>query len=233
MSFRAFLCVTNSSVAWFASILRALRCHRRFPRAVSRDAARLSTTVQAAYTALPQGPSLQPGFGAGYNYDSHWMALSMGLSPIRLTSSLAAHPRNLMKVVSVTALFSARGTRLATLLGTQQKGPRTGRGPFRFEISGAQLLFRCSKKLGSAIPIHHIPPGLDVIAAHVLILQIVRVLPNVETQDGFRVTAEQIGCVLIGSGVDGQFAVLQNEPRPAGTEAAEARGRELFLKTGK
>jgi hypothetical protein len=26
------------------------------------DAARLSTTVQAAYTALPQGPSLQPGF---------------------------------------------------------------------------------------------------------------------------------------------------------------------------
>src|SRR5438046_7897729 len=39
-----------------------LHCHRRFPRAVSRDAARMSTTVQAAYTALPQGPSLQPGF---------------------------------------------------------------------------------------------------------------------------------------------------------------------------
>jgi hypothetical protein len=58
----AFPCDINSSVAWFASILRALRCHRRFPRAVSRDAARLSTTVQAAYTALPQGPSLQPGF---------------------------------------------------------------------------------------------------------------------------------------------------------------------------
>src|SRR5260370_14649918 len=62
LSDRAFPCDTDSSVAWFASILRALRCHRRFPRAVSRDAARLSTTVQAAYTALPQGPSLQPGF---------------------------------------------------------------------------------------------------------------------------------------------------------------------------
>jgi len=36
--------------------------------------------------------------GAGYNYDSHWIALSMGLSPIRLTSSLAARPRNLMKI---------------------------------------------------------------------------------------------------------------------------------------
>src|SRR5438876_250784 len=31
--------------------------------------------------------------GAGYNYDSHWIALSMGLSPIGLTSSLAARPR--------------------------------------------------------------------------------------------------------------------------------------------
>jgi hypothetical protein len=52
----------QNSVAWFASIPRARRCHRRVPRTVSRDAARLSTTVQAAYTALPQGPSPQPGF---------------------------------------------------------------------------------------------------------------------------------------------------------------------------
>src|SRR5437879_13151555 len=37
--------------------------------------------------------------GAGYNYDSHWIALSMGLSPIGLTSSLAARPRNFMKAV--------------------------------------------------------------------------------------------------------------------------------------
>src|SRR5437588_2818323 len=49
---------------------------------------------------------LLPGFrrvghpGAGYNYDSHWIALSMGLSPIGLTSSLAARLRNLMKVAA-------------------------------------------------------------------------------------------------------------------------------------
>src|SRR5207247_9341081 len=30
--------------------------------------------------------------GAGYNYDSHWIALSMGLSRIGLTSTLAAAP---------------------------------------------------------------------------------------------------------------------------------------------
>jgi len=37
--------------------------------------------------------------GAGYNYDSHWIALSMGLSPIGLTSSLVARPRKLMKIM--------------------------------------------------------------------------------------------------------------------------------------
>jgi hypothetical protein len=53
---------TQFSVARLASVLRALRLHRRIPRTVPRDAARLSTTVQAAFTALHQGPSLQPGF---------------------------------------------------------------------------------------------------------------------------------------------------------------------------
>src|SRR6266481_7314983 len=56
--------------------------------------------------------------GAGYNYDSHWIVLSMGLSPIGLTSSLAARPRNLMKIpqrrqpelMTLTALISARFT---------------------------------------------------------------------------------------------------------------------------
>ncbi|HTF27051.1 MAG TPA: hypothetical protein VK937_24585, partial [Candidatus Limnocylindria bacterium] len=45
--------------------------------------------------------------GAGYNYDSHWIALSMGLSPIGLTSSLAARPRNLMKAVQRNGPFPA------------------------------------------------------------------------------------------------------------------------------
>jgi len=53
---------TGINVARFASVLRAFRFHRRIPRTVPRDAARLSTTVQAVFTALPQGPSLQPSF---------------------------------------------------------------------------------------------------------------------------------------------------------------------------
>jgi hypothetical protein len=49
-------------VARFASVLRARRCHRRNPRTEPRDGARLSTSVRAAFTALPQGSSLRPGF---------------------------------------------------------------------------------------------------------------------------------------------------------------------------
>src|ERR1700680_5113868 len=47
---------TQSSVARFAFVLRAPRFQRRIPRTVPRDAARLSTTVQAAFATLPQGP---------------------------------------------------------------------------------------------------------------------------------------------------------------------------------
>jgi hypothetical protein len=42
--------------------------------------------------------------GAGYNYDSHWIVLSMVLSPLGLTSSLAARPRNFMKEVQRSAM---------------------------------------------------------------------------------------------------------------------------------
>jgi hypothetical protein len=46
----------------FASVLRALRLHRRDPRTVPRFVARLSASVRADYSAPPQGPSLRSGF---------------------------------------------------------------------------------------------------------------------------------------------------------------------------
>jgi len=69
-------------VARFASVLRALRFHRRIPRTAPRDGARLSTSVRAAFTALPQGSSLRPGFCSP---DHHHLT-----DPIRPTRHLAA-----------------------------------------------------------------------------------------------------------------------------------------------
>jgi hypothetical protein len=61
MSDGAFLNDTHCVVR-FASVLRAHRFHRLVPRTVPRDVTRLSTSVRAAFTALPQGSSLRPGF---------------------------------------------------------------------------------------------------------------------------------------------------------------------------
>src|SRR6267143_5161215 len=72
----------DTRVARFASVLRALRFHRRTPRTEPRDVARLSTSVRAAFTALPQGSSLRPGFcSPGHHRLS---------DPIRPTRHLAA-----------------------------------------------------------------------------------------------------------------------------------------------
>jgi hypothetical protein len=82
MSDGAFPSDTHHRVARFASVLRTLRFHRRNPRTVPRDAARLSTSVRAAFTALPQGSSLRPGFCS----PSHQHLTD----PIRPTRHLAA-----------------------------------------------------------------------------------------------------------------------------------------------
>src|SRR3989442_15972822 len=93
------------------------------------------------------------------------------------------------------------------------------------------LLLRCIVEFGGFVPIDHVPPGLDVITAQVLILQVVRVFPDVQPQNGLTTTGEQIWSVLIRSGVDGQFPVSDDQPSPSGTKAAQASGRELFLKS--
>jgi hypothetical protein len=78
----AFLNRAQYHVAQFASVLRALRFHRRIPRTVPRDAARLSTSVRAAFAALPQGSSLRPGFCSPGHHRL--------IDPIRPTRRLAA-----------------------------------------------------------------------------------------------------------------------------------------------
>ena len=57
--------------------------------------------------------------------------------------------------------------------------------------------------------------------------------PDVQPQDGLAASREQIGGVLIRRGVDGQFPISDDQPRPAGTEAAQTRGSKFFLKSSK
>src|ERR1700676_2009110 len=89
------------------------------------------------------------------------------------------------------------------------------------------LLLCSSVVLCGGVPIDDVPPSLDVIGAHVLIFQVVGVLPNVNTENGLG--TERNGRVLIRCRIDGQLAVLDDEPSPSRAEAAQASGGEFFL----
>ncbi len=74
---------------------------------------------------------------------------------------------------------------------------------------------------GDLIPVDHVPPGVKVLGAAVLILEIVGVLPNIVAHD--RVQTVHKWAVLVGSGDDLEFAILvEHEPRPSRAEALNA-----------
>src|SRR5258708_21951247 len=112
-----------------------------------------------------------------------------------------------------------------------KEGPRLARGPFPFLAHGKKLFLRAIEEFSGFIPIDHVPPGLDVIPAPVLILQVVGVFPDVESQNGLASTSQQIGSVLIRRRVNSQLPVSDDQPGPAGTKAPQARGCEFFLKS--
>src|SRR4051794_7372258 len=104
--------------------------------------------------------------------------------------------------------------------------------------SGNGLLCR-RKTFRDFGPINHIPESRDVIGAAVLVIQIVGVFPDVETQnwraaDAGRGLAHE-RAVLISRGTNRQLAAIDDEPRPTAAESCGAGLRELFLeffKTG-
>src|SRR6516164_3703716 len=76
-------------------------------------------------------------------------------------------------------------------------------------------------------PVHDIPPGVDVVRPAVLILQVVRVLPDIQTHH--RILALHHRAVLVSGGVDIELCSRFQQPRPAGAKAGRRRLVELFL----
>lgn len=63
------------------------------------------------------------------------------------------------------------------------------------------------------VPVDHIPPGLDVIGASVLVVQVVSVLPDVDGQEGAEAHREGVSGVMALP--DGELPVLvRAEPHP-------------------
>src|SRR5205823_14605631 len=113
-----------------------------------------------------------------------------------------------------------------------KRRPTAAREPFRRPAleeakpqaagSGSSFLarFRFAIALRDGAPVHHVPPGIDVVGTLVLIFQVVGMLPDVDAEDGRLAVHE--GAILVRRAEDLQLAVGEDEPGPAAAEAADA-----------
>jgi hypothetical protein len=78
------------------------------------------------------------------------------------------------------------------------------------------------------LPVNNIPHSREVLGLAVLVLQVVGVLPGINTKNGAELADDG---VLVGVGLDADVAGLHvlHQPRPAGALDAGERGVELAL----
>lgn len=83
-------------------------------------------------------------------------------------------------------------------------------------------------------PIDHIPKSGDVIGPAVLVIEVVGMFPDIETEDGNAGTSgdgiAHLGIILIGGGANGDRAIrFDDQPCPAGAKSAGGGGGKLFF----
>src|SRR5213075_1445259 len=90
---------------------------------------------------------------------------------------------------------------------------------------------RSAEVLVGEVPVHELPELLDVLGTRVPIVDVVRVLPDVDRQDADLAGRER--GVRVRGGLDREAAVAGlDQPRPAAAELAGRRLRELVLEVG-
>src|SRR5689334_5219791 len=78
------------------------------------------------------------------------------------------------------------------------------------------------------LPVHRVPPRLEVIRAAVLVLEIVGMLPHVVAEDRGRLAVHE-RIVLIRRARDRELTTLVDEPHPPRAEPCGAGRVELLL----
>ena len=99
---------------------------------------------------------------------------------------------------------------------------------FTVDLSGS--FFKQSR---SFFPVYHIPESTNVVGSAVLIVQVIRVLPNVKRQDrsAFYFCNIHQGVVLICCAGYYQFVAVQYQPCPTATKACSSCGVELLFES--
>jgi hypothetical protein len=107
-------------------------------------------------------------------------------------------------------------------------GNESGRAvAFRYIEQCARLLLRRGIVVADFFPIYNVPPGFDIIRPAVLVFQVVRVLPDIQTHNGFSPGHQWI--VLVWRGFNRELTVLEDHPGPARPESSDAGLREFRL----
>src|SRR3954449_4303818 len=77
------------------------------------------------------------------------------------------------------------------------------------------------------VPVDHVPPRLEVVRALVLVLEVVGVLPDVDSDQRRLPRGDRR--VLVGGARHREPRAVVHEPGPAAAELADARGVHLLL----
>ncbi|MNJ71699.1 hypothetical protein D3C77_682700 [compost metagenome] len=80
------------------------------------------------------------------------------------------------------------------------------------------LFYCCFVTFANFIPVHYVPECCDVVRAFVLVVQVVSVLPHIQTKD-WRFAFED-RAVLVRQAVYFQFAVSNSKESPAAAETS-------------
>src|SRR5690349_1164479 len=88
-------------------------------------------------------------------------------------------------------------------------------------------LLALSESLVNLRPVDDVPPRVDVVGPAVLILEVVRVFPDVDAEDGLLAVHHRV--VLIRRAFDHELAAVVDDPRPAAAKPSDRGGFELLL----
>src|SRR4051795_13136439 len=88
------------------------------------------------------------------------------------------------------------------------------------EVRRGRLALGRGVALGDLVPVDDVPPGLEVLGPAVVVLEVVRVLPDVVAQQ--RRVAVEHRAVLVGRLGELELAAGEPQPRPARAELPDA-----------